>query len=126
MAAKLTPEAQALVGKKLHVTKTTPDKTYMIALPGVNPVTPAMLFKGKVLSFAFPDDEKSMMATIPIHLKVEVDAETQSKWGLATPIMEWDAAPENLPIFELPGGGKRRRTARRGGRRSRAGVSRRR
>jgi hypothetical protein len=85
-----------------------------------------MLVKGKVLSFAFPDDEKSMLATIPIHLKVEVDAETQSKWGLTTPIMEWDAAPENLPIFELPGGGKRRRTARRGGRRSRAGVSRRR
>jgi hypothetical protein len=119
MAARLTPEAQALVGKKVHVTKTTPDKTYLIALPGVNPVTPALLFKGKILEYAFPSDETSMMATIPIHLKVEVDGETQAKWGLDTPIMEWDAAPENLPIFELPGGGRRSRgkTARRGGRR---------
>jgi hypothetical protein len=120
MAARLTPEAQALVGKKVHVTKTTPDKTYLIALPGVNPVTPALLFKGKILEHAFPTEgPDTMRATIPIHLKVEVDGETQAKWGLDSPIMEWAAAPENLPIFELPSGGRRSRgkTSRRGGRR---------
>jgi hypothetical protein len=123
MSAKLTPEAQALVGKKVHVTKTTPDKTYLIALPGVNPVTPAMLFKGSVLEYSFPEGPESMMATIPIRLKVRVDAETQSKWGLADPVMEWAAAPENLPIFELPGTGGRRtrgRKVRRQTRRRRA------
>jgi hypothetical protein len=124
MSAKLTPEAQALVGKKVHVTKTTPDKTYLIALPGVNPVTPAMLFKGSIVEYSFPTEgPDTMRATIPIRLKVRVDAETQAKWGLTDPVMEWAAAPENLPIFELPGTGGRRtrgRKARRQTRRRRA------
>ncbi len=125
MSAKLTPEARALVGKQLNIRKTTPDKTYLIALPGVNPVTPAMLFKGKILDYSIYDSHV-MITQQSTRLKVEVDAETQSKWGLDSPIMEWDAAPENLPIFELPAGGKRRRATRRGGRRTRPGTTRRR
>jgi hypothetical protein len=95
----LTPEAKALVGKKVFVTRTTPDKTYIIALPGVDVIPPDKLFRGTILEYKI-DESKPMTAKMTMYVKIRVDRETQERWGLDDPILEWEDTRADLPIYE--------------------------
>lgn len=102
MAPKLTLEARALVGKRVGITNTNPDTTYYIAFPKVERLSPDKLFRAKIVEYRLPpyEDPRWISTKMPMYLKVRVDAETQEKWGLDDPVLEWKDAPYQLPIYE--------------------------
>lgn len=98
MAIPITPEAQRLVGKRIHVTKAQRGHEYVFSHPGINLITPEKLYLGTLEDYQL---HPSMLARATMSIRIRVDPSFVKKWGLAHPLLEWQETPETFPIFEL-------------------------